>query len=255
MTDPAPADGGARDRGLFDGWSDYAAIVASDLLRHRAIFRALGSWVRLVRPGPFALADLGCGDAGLVIPTFTDTGLWSYTGVDTSPRALDAARGHLAGARFATRLVAADMLDWLRDAAGSAGTTSPDVVLSVYAVHHLPTEAKREFFARTFAILPPGGALLYGDLFRRGDESRAAWLDAFVASLRAEWLGMSDAALASTISHVTANDHPETPADLAAIATEAGFAAAPRDLFADPSGFHRLMCFTKPAAVGPTLKE
>lgn len=97
MTDRAPkADDPAHDRGLFEEWSDYAAIVAGDLLRHRAIFGAIGEWARLFRPGPFALADLGCGDAGLVAPTFTDTGLWRYTGVDTSKTALAAA-----GAGFA----------------------------------------------------------------------------------------------------------------------------------------------------------
>ena len=158
MTDRVPAaDDPADDRGLFEEWSDYAAIVAGDLLRHRAIFRALGDWAHLARPGPFTLADLGCGDAGLIAPTFTDTGLWRYTGVDTSPTALADARGHLAGARFETPLVEADMLDWLRDAGAAA---APDIILTVYAVHHLPTTGKRLFFDRAFASLPSGGAIV-----------------------------------------------------------------------------------------------
>lgn len=252
MTDRAPADGDrpAPDA-FFEGFDDYAAIVAGDLLRHRAIFRALGEWARLFKPGPFTLVDLGSGDSSFIPPTFTDTGLWRYTGVDTSPRALDIARTNLSQARFETRLVAADMLDWLAEAGASGASSACDAILAVYAVHHLSTAAKRVFFDRAFACLPPGGVLLYGDLFLRGDESREEWLAAFLDSLRAEWGRRPERALATAIAHVTASDYPETRSCLAGIAAGAGFDGTPLDLFTDPSGFNRLLCFTKPATSSP----
>lgn len=246
MTDGYSTDRDAAPR-FFDGWEVYASIVARDLMHHRAIFRAIRGWTHLHRPGPFTLADLGCGDCGFVLPTFTDTALWRYTGVDASRGALDVAAKNLAGARFQTRLVEADMLDWLRGAGAGGADTGTDVVLSLFSVHHLPSEAKRTFFERANAALAPGGTLLFGDMFRRAQESRAAWADAFVAMMRVEWSGLPPEALASTIDHLETHDHPETVADLNAIATAAGFAPAPHDLFHDAAGFYRLLGFTKPA--------
>ena len=99
MTTPPPAGRRPHDAaGWFDAWREYAAIVESDLLRHRPVFRAIREWAFLRRPGPFTLADLGSGDSGFIAATFGDTGLWHYTGVDTSARALAEAATHLAHA-------------------------------------------------------------------------------------------------------------------------------------------------------------
>ena len=245
MSTPPPAGRRPHDAaGWFDGWSEYAAIVESDLLRHRPVFRAIREWAFLCRPGPFTLADLGSGDSGFIADAFADTGLWSYTGVDLSRRALDRAAENLAGAGFRVRLVEADMLEWLRR--GAAGDGEIDVLLSLYSVHHLPSEAKRTFLALAAARLPPGGVLLFGDLFRRGDESREAWLEAFLGFLRGEWQGMPLSALANTTAHVTAHDFPETLDGLSTMAAESGFEATPRELFCDASGFYRVLCLTKP---------
>lgn len=246
MTDGSPTDRDAAPC-FFDGWDVYASIVARDLMHHRAIFRAIRQWTHLRRPGPFTLVDLGCGDCGFVAATFTDTGLWRYTGVDASRGAVDAAAKNLAGARFETRLVQADMLDWLHDARADDADAATDVLLSLYSVHHLPVDAKRTFFERARAALAPGGTLLFGDMFRRAGESRAAWVDAFVAMMRVEWSGLPPGALGDTIEHLESHDHPETVADLGAIAAAAGFAPAPHDLFHDAAGFYRLLAFTKPA--------
>lgn len=251
MSTPPPAGRRPHDAaGWFDGWSEYAAIVASDLLRHRGVFQAIREWAFLCRPGPFSLADLGSGDSGFIAGAFADTGLWSYTGIDMSRRALERAAEHLAGARFRVRLVEADMLEWLRRTADGDGEI--DVLLSLYSVHHLPSEGKRTFLALAAARLPPGGVLLFGDLFRRGEESRETWLGAFLEFLGGEWRGMPLSALANTTAHVTAHDYPETLDGLRAMAAEAGFEAAPRELFCDASGFYRLLAFTKARGMAPS---
>jgi hypothetical protein len=47
----------------FNQWHVYRSIVDADWMAHREIFGAIRSWVLLCHPGPFALLDLGCGDA------------------------------------------------------------------------------------------------------------------------------------------------------------------------------------------------
>jgi len=211
---------------------------------HRGIFSAVKGWLLLHRPGPFTVLDLGCGDAGFIQGTFTDTGLWLYTGVDASQAALAKARGELAGARFQVQLVEADLLAYL---AGhpEADETPFDVILASYAVHHLPSPEKQVFFRLAFAKLPIGGSLLFADVFRRGEETRDDYLNAYVGVMRDTWAGLSPEGLASTTEHVVQRDFPETLHAIRQMGQEAGFRSEPRELFQDASGFHRLLCFTK----------
>lgn len=232
----------------FNQWHVYRAIVDADWMGHRGIFNAIRSWVLMRYPGPFALLDVGCGDAGFIKPIFDETGLWFYTGVDASRAALAKAGEELAGARFQTRLLEADMLAYLREAPDSAAKTF-DVVLASYAVHHLSTPEKRGFFRLAQGSLAPGGTLLFADVFRRDGESRDAYLDRYVGMMREVWTTMPPESLASTIDHVTQRDFPETAETIFEAARAAGFQSAPQELFRDTTGFHRLLAFTKgPAA-------
>lgn len=249
MSTPAPTRGEPTHSPedatrLFNQWHVYRAIVDADWMGHRGIFSAIRSWVLMCYPGPFTLLDLGCGDAGFIKPTFDETGLWSYTGVDASQTAIAKAREELAAARFQTRLREADMLAYLRELQDSADKTF-DVILASYAVHHLPTPEKSEFFRFARGKLAPGGVLLFADVFRRDGESRDDYLDRYVGMMRQAWNSMPPEALASTIEHVTQQDFPETAEDVCEIAREAGFHIAPQELFRDSTGFHRLLAFMR----------
>lgn len=226
----------------FKQWHVYRSIVDADWMGHRGIFRAVRGWVLLRHPGPFTLLDLGCGDAGFIKYTFESTGLYTYHGVDASQAALAQARQELAGARFDVRLTEADMLAFLREKRASA-PASFDLILASYAVHHLPAREKREFFRLAHATLAAGGSLLFADIFRRNDETREEYLDAYVGMMRQAWTGMTPEALASTVEHVTHRDFPETEATIAEMAHEAGFHPPPHELFRDATGFHRLLAF------------
>jgi tRNA (cmo5U34)-methyltransferase len=230
----------------FNQWHVYRSIVDNNWMCHGEIFSAIKSWVLLRHPGPFTLLDLGCGDAGFIQGTFTDTGLWAYTGVDAAQAALAKARAELSGARFQSRLVEADLLSYLGDQPGQESQPF-DVILASYAVHHLPIREKQEFFRRAHARLAPGGCLLFADVFRRGEESREEYLEAYVGMMREAWDGLNEDSLASTTEHVLQRDIPETAREIQTMAREAGFHGEPRELFRDATGFHRLMAFTKAA--------
>ena len=228
----------------FNQWHVYRSIVDHDWMCHRRIFGAIRDRVLLRHPGPFTLLDLGCGDCGFVRATFEGTGLWAYTGVDASSSALAQAEGELAGSRFQVRLLEADMVAFLRENAGP-GSETFDVILASYAVHHLPEREKQEFFRRASASLSPGGSLLFADIFRRHDETRQQYLDAYVGMMRSEWKALSPEALAGTCEHVLGRDFPETAEAIRVMAREAGLPREPAELFRDDTGFHRLLAFTK----------
>lgn len=226
----------------FNQWHVYRAIVDANWMAHREMFSAVRAWVHMRYPGPFTLLDLGCGDAGFIKGTFDDTGLWAYTGIDASQAALAKAREELAGARFQVQLLEADMLAYQREDSGVNAKTF-DVILASYAVHHLPTREKQEFFHLAHAKLARRGSLLYADVFRRDGETREEYLGAYVGMMRRDWTGMPPESLASTTQHVMQRDFPETGEALSAMAREAGF-QKPQELFRDTTGFHRLLAFT-----------
>ena len=230
----------------FNQWHIYRSIVDNDWMCHREIFTAIKNLVLLRHPGPFTLLDLGCGDAGFIQGTLTETGLWAYMGVDASPAALAKAREELSGARFQIQLVEADLMEYLGEQSGQ-GSQTFDVILASYAVHHLPAREKQAFFRLAHSRLAPGGSLLLADVFRRGEESREEYLRDYVGMMREAWAGLDADSLASTTEHVLQRDFPETLEGIHRMARDAGFQGEPRELFRDATGFHRLMVFTKAA--------
>lgn len=230
----------------FNQWHVYRSIVDADWMAHRGIFSAIRDWVLMRHPGPFTLADLGCGDAGFIKPTFDETGLWAYTGVDASEAALSEARDQLAGARFTVELLESDLLTFLRGDVGPAAQTF-DIILASYAVHHLPAREKQEFFRLAHERLRPRGSLLFADVFRRDGESREDYLGRYVGMMRQTWTGMPPEHMASTVEHVVQRDFPESGETISGMAREAGFREPPGELFRDPTEFHRLVAFTKKA--------
>jgi SAM-dependent methyltransferase len=82
--------------------------------------------------------------------------------VDNSQPMLDAARRRLAGSARAWQSVQADLRD--RDWAARLPHDSYDAAVSGYAIHHLPSQRKRELFAEVFALLAPGGVFVNLDV-------------------------------------------------------------------------------------------
>lgn len=105
------------------------------------------------------ILDLGCGD-GIATQAMIDRFPVTHaTLIDFSEPMLDAARERFANADIGVRIVNGDLLGsvWLDE----AGQFSPfDIVLSRYAIHHLPHERKRSLYADTFDLLRPGGMFI-----------------------------------------------------------------------------------------------
>lgn len=131
--------------------------------RHRAVDVILDAG--LVPDGGSAL-DLGCGTGALATAHLVGRGL-RVTGVDISPRSIEAARESLPEATF----LVADMAELAYPA------SSFDLVTAFYSVIHVPREEHADLFAGIGEWLRPGGVLLATLGTRAGVSTSDDWLD------------------------------------------------------------------------------
>ncbi len=227
----------ARSMELFDAWDAYKKVVAGDYMFHSKIGAGLAGALARFSGRPYRLLDLGCGDASAIAPLLRETPPAAYTGVDLSDKALTLAAQNLKGLPFEPTLKYADLVDAL------AEDGVYDVIYSSFAVHHLTTERKAEFFRRAAQRLAPGGLLLLADVVREEDETLPVYHRRYTEWLRATWDGLTMAERESVCDHLVANDLPEPFSVLEAQARAAGLASAPGGV---TCGWHRLMCFSKP---------
>lgn len=102
--------------------------------------------------------DLGCGDGVLSHALLSRHPAARATLVDFSQPMIDAARAKLGGYDPTPRFIVADLGDprWMN----SLGGSSFDVVVSGYAIHHLPHTRKRTLYAEIFSLLGRGGVFV-----------------------------------------------------------------------------------------------
>jgi trans-aconitate methyltransferase len=145
------------------GGIPFAAEQIDVMLR---VVAARGAPVRRV-------ADLGCGDGVLTRSLLAAYPAAAATLVDFSEPMLTAARARLVDRVPPPRFVAADLAHpvWVETVA--AGTPF-DVVVSGYAIHHLPDTRKRTLYGEIFALLAPGGMFVNIEHVA----SRSAWIEA-----------------------------------------------------------------------------
>ncbi len=226
----------ARSMELFDVWDTYKKVVAGDHMFHSKIGAGLAAALARFAGRPYSLLDLGCGDAFAIAPLLREIPPAAYRGVDLSDTALALAAQNLQGLPFEPALKNADLLDALAE--GGAY----DVVYSSFALHHLTTERKAEFFRRAAQRLAPDGVLLLVDVVRDEDETLPAYLERYTGWIRTTWEGFTPLEHDSIREHILTYDMPEPFSVLEAQARAAGLAAAQGGVACGP---HRLMCFTK----------
>lgn len=123
--------------------------------------------VRLANPSADeSVVDLGSGTGFLTLPIAEEAG--EVLGVDVSPAMASALRDEATSHGEANvRAVVADLSRF------DMPERSVDVVVSLYALHHLPDRDKRELLGRARRWLRPGGRIVLADMmFGRGSSAR-----------------------------------------------------------------------------------
>lgn len=235
-----PSKQGDRVTAFFDRWTIYASMIAHDYMGHRDITSALSRSLSK-RSLPFSVLDLGCGDGSTTANAIRGLPVRKYVGVDGSEVALEQAQKTFSEADFEVTLVTSDFRDYL----ARSDVETFDVVVVGFAAHHLREPEKSAFVRGCFRLLVPGGDFYLYDVFRRKNEGRNEYVEAYADMIRKDWSGLSTKDKEGVIEHIREYDFPSTSRELSGYASLAGFETPARPEFEDRSRFHRLYRFRK----------
>ena len=198
---------------FFQGWQLYQSVVQNNCMEHREIGTALRSVFEANDHG-FSVLDLGCGDSSMAIKALEGLRVSNYTGVDLTAPALEIARANFSGTYSAT-WVHANMVDYI-----ASSNQQFDVIMTSFAMHHLPADIKQAWLVDIAKHLTPMGCLVLIDtccpLGKSRDETVQTYLD-----LIADW-PLSPADKATIATHMWSSDFPESEAFMDAALTAAG---------------------------------
>ncbi len=221
--------------GFFQVWDTYAKVVASNYMFHRELGEAIRAALRArFAERSFSVLDLGCGDAATFAPLLEGLALESYEGADLSEAALTLAIKNLSRLNCPVELVRSDFMKAL------AESSLKDAIYTSFALHHLPTDQKAEFFRLAAEKLDRAGLLLLVDVTREEGESLPAYHRDYCAWLRSSMNALNHEEQDSICDHLVNNDLPEPYSLLAAQAEAAGLKTLPG---LAPHKWHRLMLF------------
>lgn len=224
---------------FFDQWHLYQQIVGQNYMAHREIQHALRDFVTIHLDHAFGLLDLGCGDASMMARVLHGTPIQRYVGVDLSPVALEQAAQNLTSLSCTFELIESDFSNYLQD----CEQAQFDAVFTGFALHHLFLDEKRAFLKQCYTALKPRGYLLLCDVFRRPNETRDEYLQAYCGQCRENWTHIPQETLHKSLEHIQTCDFPETYETMANLVDEAGFVGAATPLFIDAPSFHCVYVF------------
>jgi cyclopropane fatty-acyl-phospholipid synthase-like methyltransferase len=227
----------AEVEAYFQEWQRYAKVVQHNYLYHREVYARLHDFFLNHLARPFALLDLGCGDAGCMAQALEGTAISRYLGVDLAKMALDLAAKNLAGLRCEHLLWEKDYFEVVIE-----GEIKADVIWMGLTFHHLPRPQKQKFLQAARKILPARGYLLMYEPTLLEDEDRDQFLERSGQDRQSSWPAMTAAELERIGDHIDNHDFPEKISTLEQMAREHGFSSLSA-LFQDPDQIYALMCF------------
>jgi cyclopropane fatty-acyl-phospholipid synthase-like methyltransferase len=209
------------DQELFaNGLATYEKVVRCNYMAHREVYSLLHGLLGTEAPDRFVFVDIACGTAKGSVEALTGTHVARYIGIDISQPSLDVARDGLRSLGCPVDLRCQDFVEAI-----TAWDEPLDVVWIGQSLHHLRTDAKREFMRRVHRLLPRNGLFLIWEPTCLEGEAREDWMERF-RQLRPEWPDITDDEFAAFDSHHRASDYSETASTWMAMGREAGFASA-----------------------------
>jgi ubiquinone/menaquinone biosynthesis C-methylase UbiE len=182
-------------------------------MEHREIGTALRCVCEAL-PNGFSVLDLGCGDSSMAIKALEGLRVRSYTGVDLTAPALEIARANFRGTYSAT-WVHANMVDDI-----ARCDQQFDVIMTSFAMHHLPADIKQAWLMDIAKHLTPRGQLVLVDTCCPAGMSRDETVQLYLDHI-ADWpLSTDDKATIAT--HMWSSDFPESEAFMNDALTAAG---------------------------------
>ena len=189
-----------------DNWNVYQKIVQHNYMHHEGFAAQTATvWKEL---SPASVLDIGCGDAGTMLPLLLEYPETAFTGYDLSGHALKLAASNLEAIPNSIQLREGDMLSLLEQEPEKL-----NMIHSSFAIHHLPDSDKQQLFAACYEHLLPGGMFLYTDVFRQSGQSREEYIAEYFRFVDASWPGMEAWEKQIVYDHVQEYDFPAVLTD------------------------------------------
>lgn len=222
---------------FFHVWDTYAKVVSGDYMFHQE----LGEAVSAVIGSRFAdqsirILDLGCGDAATFAPILQDLSIESYLGVDLSAAALTLAEKNLSFLKHPGEFQQADFMRALADA------PQQDVIYISFALHHLQTFEKAEFFHQAAQKLSPGGLVVFVDVVREEGQDLEAYHRNYCDFVQTTMITLNKEERDAICAHISGNDYPDSHSVLCMHAKEAGLELVSTSI---PQKWHQLIVFQR----------
>jgi cyclopropane fatty-acyl-phospholipid synthase-like methyltransferase len=220
----------------FQEWQRYSKVVKNNYVYHRQVYSRLHNFLVQRLANPFALLDLGCGDAWFMVQAMKGTAISRYLGVDLAKAALALATKNLTGLGCEHMLMQKDYYEVVR-----AEEIKADVIWMGLTFHHLTQPQKAKFLWSARRILPVGGYLLMYEPTLLEDENREQFLERSGQIRLSSWPAMTAAELEKIEDHINNHDFPERLSTLEQMARAQGFSAL-TPMFQDPDKVYTMMC-------------
>jgi ubiquinone/menaquinone biosynthesis C-methylase UbiE len=217
-------------------WLTYRKMVDNNYTFHREVYNELHRVLVGDAVQPFRFLDIACGDASMTATALKGTRIAHYHGMDLSQAALDLARNALAELTCPVNLERRDYVEALSDY-----TERADVVWIGYSLHHLRASAKLALMRKIRAAMGACGVFLMCEPASPDDEDRSAWLRRYERLNQPLWTALTPEEWDAVMTHVRANDFPETSSRWHTLGREAGFSEV-REVFIAPDDLHRMYC-------------
>ncbi len=227
---------------IFDEhWALYRKVIETNYMDHREIVAATTDYLERSRfsDGLGKVLDLGCGDAEVSSALVKRFGGSSFTGVDSSARAMQEAAKRSVWESIKTDFIESDFLAFPDQHDGPGY----DLIFACFSVHHLSKEEKQRFFTAIKNCLSEKGELIFYDVFRLPGLDRDDSVTRYLQWIRNDWSEISGHEYELIEAHISAADFPESTDWIAQAAKDAGLGNQTKVLDCT-HGFHHVFAFS-----------
>lgn len=231
-----------RSNELFNNqWTLYQKVLNNNYMGHQEIYDVLHGFLISHFQKPFAMLELGCGDASFTTQALLDTSVMSYRGIDLSKAALEIANVNIASIPCSKSFTEGDFSQLVPELVKKQ-QDSFDVILISFALHHLLLEQKDSIIAQLFNLLTENGVFILIDIVRKSEEDRETYIKRYLDGVQKSWSLVTGEEYSMVENHISSDDFPETQQALYSIAKKHKFSRV-ECLYTDPLETTQLLCF------------
>lgn len=197
-------------------WNTYQKVVELNYMQHQECRVLLTEALKGIEN--LYILDLGCGDAGTLVPVLSKQNIAGYIGYDLSPTALALCEKNIGLITNNFQLKEGRMEELME-----LEKNMFNVVHSSYAMHHLNDKEKKKMIEAVYRHTEPGGKFILTDIYRTNEMGRHAYIFSYMEKIKSKWDRLDDEEKNRIYEHIHAFDFPCVKEDLMEWCKEVGF--------------------------------